>query len=106
MMEFVHCVPSDPTARSMALIKAYVAAPDDADITLRLGASEDGAGAFAIGVEKSLHAFLGSEAVPLERVVTMASKEMENLGVPVDFSNLILIIREGGERALSPTEDE
>lgn len=91
--------PADVRTRFLAFMKAFEAAPNDADIDIHVGQMAGGEPALVIVLAGDGHAFTTKEA----RVIAEIAEESMNACASdprsVEFQNLILALRMGADKA-------
>lgn len=98
MPQRVLATPADPIIRTMAFLEEYLAAPNDADVEIRLG-SMSGEPSIGISINGSMHGFTAAEARIVadcaESALHAHPSEKEAEGLP----NLILALRSVADKA-------
>src|SRR4051812_35692327 len=69
---------ASPLARVLAFFDEFRAAPNDADIEVRIGSTEKGEAAVIISIDGKRHAFTTSEARKMAAIAEAAMRECPN----------------------------
>lgn len=92
-------VSASPRARVMTFLKEFEAAPNDADLELRIGQMETGAPAVVISINESKHGFTAKEARTVAEIAEDTMKAFPNDPRNGELPNLILMLRHGAAQA-------
>lgn len=91
--------PADPIQRIKVFVSQYLAAPNSADITVRIATDEHGKPAVVIGIDDALHGFSAIEARKLADFAESAMRALPNHPDAVGMPNLIMALRHGADAA-------
>jgi hypothetical protein len=92
-------VAASPKTRVLAFIKAFRDAPNDADIEVRTGKTEDGIPAILVSIGKNDHAMLASEARIVAGIMEKTMWEFPNSHQSSELPNIIMGLRAGADAA-------
>lgn len=94
-------VAASPKARVLAFLKAYENAPNDADVEIRTGKSEDGDPAIMVSIGSDNHALFAWEARKIADIMERVLNENPDNPETEALPNIILALRAGADAAVS-----
>lgn len=90
-------VPTNPFVRCMAFVDDLDAAPNSADVEVRLGITAEGAAAVAISIDGRLHAFTADEARKVADVLEGAGNKFPEAAN--GYANTIMALRFAADKS-------
>ena len=93
-------VPASPRERVMRFLAAFEAAPNDADIKLRIGHVGDTA-AVVIGIDNINYGLLATEAVMVAKIMEDTMQQFPMDSRSDELPNIIMGLREAAKQALN-----
>lgn len=92
-------MPASPRARVFAFMEAFRRAPNDADIEIRGGTTEDGEPAILVTISGGGdHAFTVREARKIADIMETTMRELPGHPASATLPNIIMGLREGCDR--------
>jgi hypothetical protein len=92
-------VPASPKQRVLAFLKAFREAPNDADIEIRTGRTEDGIPSILVSIGRDDHALLATEARTVADIMERTMNELSGLPEARELPNMIMGLRAGADAA-------
>lgn len=93
--------PASPRERVMGFLRDFEAAPNDADIEIRVGRDAGGAPAVLVSIAGRHHSFLATEARKLADIMERSMCECASDPRSAELPNTIMAIRAGCAKAES-----
>lgn len=97
--------PASPRARVLGFIEAFHAAPNDADIAVRIGADAAGTPAVIVSIGRANHALMVDEARSVAEIMENAMNTFPNDPESRTLPNIIMALRAGCDQAVAAAID-
>lgn len=92
-------VPASPKVRVLAFLKAFQAAPNDTDIEIRTGKTEDGTSSILVSIGKDDYGLLASEARKVADIMEDTMNLYPKAPEAAELPNIIMGLRAGADAA-------